>query len=1477
MTKHKEALNLFMGGSSSESSTDLFLKGNKGLTHSNNIEFRNSISKSNSIKFESDFACSVLGHTWSAEKVKILNDYAFVSYPKYTDINKVQITDTGGGLYRAFYGPSGLNVNTSIEPSDGPIPVLPDDPFITDDPHTSGGGFSCFSLPDEAYIPIDNFLVLPDLRKNEMMEKWGSEFENLFIVVEYDGWTTNLNGDIVELPLNNGKFQVFQYNPSTTWGVSNSSGWFYVEGLDYPVLNGKYLPQRHSNELTPDIFGNYTITSSRLNEAHITSHDLNFLNSLDGVRYQLLKRNNFTSCIKFGFVGYKKIHYIKYTPSVECGRVDLYKRKHGLITFYNDGYNTPNHDLKSGDILEIVASNGQDPSIVCGVRYVQVKNSNTIFLYEDPDFTKRVDDKNVKFAVYNCIGNVYDKTNNGWIYKQSIFSPDGRNGVSHSSIFEPIDYVDHKPISKDFSECRTYRDIICVDILGGVDIHFNPLINITDDQIKIDSPKLKVRPTTISSDLDTLWANYKSFIHSYQFGSDIDLVKYGNEYILAVGERGPDKWVFTEQKFIPLNQPRGKCHIFNLSESGIVLYNTLNSSSFNTEIPSISYTLATSNTFSSTYCYAPYQTTTSSSLNPVIPIIPQNFSWFATSNFNWAQNDYWFGAILMSRHAMFEDVDITSTSLPTPRLLNYSSDLIDPTTKILFYENQPDPEFTENGARFYPYTDSFGKSIALTVKDGELIIAVGSNIKTTLEPEPQRYKNDSPLSLEPQYDYSFSHPASYGQIDFGYIHLLSYFGETSTRLKIPQNYNIFSKSYWAQLYACENFAKHMTFLGDTLYFGEPRSPDVSSQGIQSVPLERSKIHSVKILDSNVSNINALSSIKTITNPFNENLNFSNSRATIDNKTRLIKNDPVNKNPYAIFSNARIYISDDFGKNFTVSDNFIVTNSYSLVNTYNQPTNKICDYVNVFQNSGDNFLSTRISPSINKTIEVYDYENTIGLDFPASLVEIGNKHYGNSNTNSVTWDTNLANCYLIVDDTLILKDPLGYAFFETKTWDCFESVIAPERAMILSSQSSFLNLESIDSNRISYTNPIIGYGTSKAKYHIDDTSTVDSWNFLSVETSEFKTDDFFSFPNNFFSRNSFSEFGSSIDISRDDYLPLFMPIVDWDYEGFDAYTFGAISDNEGLDLFVNSNPTNSNNLNLFTGPITTFNFLNISIPNVSNSLASSNLDLSLYNGNDVSFSDFTIFLKTTDNFKDLNLTLFGPLESVSGLNFALDTPFPTENNVNLFMGGSSFADGSFDILLENFPDNQSRGALLLKIGRDPIKVSGDFDLSTTGTLIAGSSYEESSFNVFMDSFQGAQDSLNLDISVSNIGDSANSLPLKIHNEPESGSASGSLVFSLDPFGSEVYFRPIGGFRNLSIKGADIIGDSNPLFLKHVGVGGGEELSSQFDLSIYNNQSSSGVNIFIEPVLAINKDINLSISQTVGIEGRNLNVFTRGFEE
>ena len=104
MDRHKESLNLFVGGSSSESSLDLFIDNPKGLLHSNNIDFRNSISKTQSVKFESEFASSILDfspnnfsgnrllnqYKWSAQKVKIIDDYALVSYPEYTDINKNQ-------------------------------------------------------------------------------------------------------------------------------------------------------------------------------------------------------------------------------------------------------------------------------------------------------------------------------------------------------------------------------------------------------------------------------------------------------------------------------------------------------------------------------------------------------------------------------------------------------------------------------------------------------------------------------------------------------------------------------------------------------------------------------------------------------------------------------------------------------------------------------------------------------------------------------------------------------------------------------------------------------------------------------------------------------------------------------------------------------------------------------------------------------------------------------------------------------------------------------------------------------------------------------------------------------------------------------------------------------------------------------------------------------------------------------------------
>lgn len=1496
MALHKESLNIFMGGSFSEASLDLFIDNPKGLLHSNNIDFRNSISKTQSIKFESEFSSSILDfenihdpvkYNWSAKKVKILDDYAFVSYPEYTDINKVHITDTNGGLYRPFAAPRNVIINNNegsdpdgpLDP-DGPIPEEPGppDPIDPGEPSSSGGFGGCptnYSL----YAPFENYVVLPDLSISEDIFKWGYEFENLFIVVEYDGWTTASNGDIVQTPLNEGRFEVFEFDynlskPSTwsyKWFVDNEQEIFDpLTNLKYPILLPKYLPLAASPELYNDPLISDPITSTRLLEAHVSSYDIQ---KLDHV-IESLQLENPGNCYRMGFLGYAKIHYIKYTPIVKCGRVDMYERKHGVITSYNDSYISPSHKLKSGDIVEIVSSNGQDPSIACGTRYVQVRDSNSFFLYEDADFTSKIEDINIRFAVYNCVGNVYDNNDNGWRYRQSIFSPQGRNGECIpqqswiSSSEPPSSWEDHRPIPRLFSSCKTYKDIILKDVLNDFSLSSGESFRIVPDSyVNLENPNMQTRPPIISSGLDCLWAHHQGLVNSYRFGSDIDFIKNNNSYYLAIGERGVDQWINTEGTFFPYNQPHGKVHLFDIISNSLSFIETIYPWTYNTTPSIVTSTLQ--NIGFTSFCTAPYQTTQSSANNFYIPSSPHNFTDVSLSVSNLFEDDYWFGSMLMGRDGFLKYDSFYSYV----RQYNYSSDVLDPTIDMLYYLSQFDPGFTSDGNRFYPYIDSFGKSVSLSMINGELVIAASSNTKTILEHPILRQKsvNDTPSTFL-NYDYSYNYSTSFGGIDFGYIHLFSYSTETNNRIKIPVSSETFAKSFWAQKYACENFAKCMVFDGPTLHFGEPRSPDVTAESVPLITLNKSKIHTI-----NVSQDVSLTPLvfKTVENSLNERMYYNASEATqsfapgvtIDNKTRLIKSEFTDfelDNFVDFYDSERVYISDDFGANFIVSPKFIATNAYSLTNNRGIIVNTITDYVNVIDKN-TNFTVARISPSIDKSLAVYDYDTTIGLDYPASLVEIGNNTYENSALSSVTWDTKLNNCYIIVDDTFILKDPIGYAFFDTNTWLCVESVVSPQRTNFITSDGS---VRSTDTGRISYNNPIITYGSSSAKYHTDDFSTVDSWALLSFETSSF-TDGTYA---EFYS----SDFGTSFDISRDDFLSLFIPVVDFQFSNFTGYTLGSLKDDEPIDLFMNANLSDSEFLNLFVGPIEINSPLNLSIPYITQRIADSDLSLSIINGNDLWSDQITTFLKTVDDFRALDLVLFPPLEFGGGLSMSIDPPFPLDKDLTLFTNGSLYFDSSLDIQLENYPDNQVRQALLLQISRDPININSFFDLSVFGTTIPGSSYLESGFSILMDSLQGSSGDLNLDLAVSNTGSVDDSLLLKIHNEMESGSSSESLVFSMEPFGANIFFTPSSGIRNLSIKGADILEDSLPLFIKKSGTFG-EELIDSVNLFIHNTVVSSGVDIIMDCNLTSSEFMNLSFSQVVGLEDRNLNVFTRGFEE
>ena len=216
-TIHKESATLFIGNQQISAGVPLFLRSNpEGISYFNTWDAGlTSLETSNTERFESKFANQILGHEYNCTSIKILDDIAAVSYGNYTDLNKTVYQDTGGGLYKIWYSTYSSYYGGAY------------DNRYTED----------FALP----ILNKDFSELVDGSGNIGPN---TNFSNLFILVEYDGYFTANDGTMETRPLTQGRYELFQYSESPITGT------FYFDPvLKCVLLRSKYSVSTYSDEL----------------------------------------------------------------------------------------------------------------------------------------------------------------------------------------------------------------------------------------------------------------------------------------------------------------------------------------------------------------------------------------------------------------------------------------------------------------------------------------------------------------------------------------------------------------------------------------------------------------------------------------------------------------------------------------------------------------------------------------------------------------------------------------------------------------------------------------------------------------------------------------------------------------------------------------------------------------------------------------------------------------------------------------------------------------------------------------------------------------------------------------------------------------------------------------------------------------------------------------------------------------------------
>lgn len=1325
MTTQKESTSLFIGNAQSTAKTTLFLNSvPEGIKYFNSWDGGLTSLETTNERFESKFSNQILGREYSCNSIKIVDDVAAISYGNYTDLNKVLVQETNGGLYQPWE-------------------------------------VSLVSYNTYTYRKISNDWMLPivskgsDLLTNPVNGQFTADvdFSNMFILVEYDGYFTSDTGYLETRDLGRGSFELFRYIDTT----DDPTGVFYFSPeFDYVFLRSKYAVNHHSLELRNGI------SSSRLLEDHVTIDiDKMSHNALD--MYQRLELAHIPD-LTYGFVGYKKVSVIRYTPVVECGKIDLYTRLSGRITqeLSRGSVTSVGHGLKNGDMIKIAGARniyGKDPALN-GLKYVQVNTTDIFTLYNDPEMTQRVDTVSGTNpdASWICVGNVYSEIlPDGWKYQKSLFSPTGRNGytLKTGEAESLVTYGSeiNTPLDSSFNECNDSYDIVVKDLGYVKTAAYDG--SVANETVVYDAFSSLVPVRAYPSLLDAQWAKEENYLSGCQFGCSIDFKLINGQYYLLVGERGIDEYyTFGTLPLLPANSPYGKMHLFTVSvnASKVLSYtyvDTIYSYSGDTDVSTPDYITQYIDASPDyiDFCRGAFGTAQSIASNPLDQI---RYLVKGPVTKNFTTNDYWFGAYLYHQNISGPDYN---GQLPYTSV--YFGNFCPP--DLSFEYNYDFSTKTLQTPNIYPYCDSFGKSVALGNIGVDIFLFASSKVKTVLYPIGPVYSlitsditNRELVShIGTPYDPAFS------ATDCGYVHFIKFTGGPTTVAKISNTgRELISGGIDPQYLKAEKFANTIQEFDGIVYFGSsnitefydmnqprPTEPDTTSDGIllssggpyspaaySSVDIftnEDSKIYLYKYYTSYIE----LNSV--ITKP-NEGYYYIQDLADSDTlganqkelklRNQTARNERVYGHVYYNYGDVLFTPSDRFGDFFRVGKNLIVANSLSIYNElgtihsdlsgYSLPS----DYMNVYNNvNGQWTFITKLSASIDTSDSRYSYADLVisGAASLDSLRALENRNYANGTSNSKTWDIDLTNAYVVSDGNIVIKDPYGYSIFSSGPDKSIRPINCIYNKVVSYAYNTLVNNYSVGESV--YTNPVLGIGTSQSIS--TNSARLDEDGPVSNAYQIMALDNYGVFSSTKMSGSNLLA-ASSIDISPLQYLPLFMSTPFINTDDITLSTTGAYSLTGSANLAMGSVSSLGGTMPLTIGPA---NYTNTSDLYIYGAVADVPTSGSVSKGMNLNMPFTTrvvgtdssgaanLYIKASDVGSNINLYTAGPTNKTGTTNlFILPKHFLAtydDNFLSLYMYGLYTMTGTMNLAMSA---NAPTGINLYTAG--PLSVNNSVDLT-----------------------------------------------------------------------------------------------------------------------------------------------------------------------
>lgn len=415
---------------------------------------------------------------WHVDDIKILDDIAIVSYPDYTDIQRTEKTFTGLQLFQPvrrtyiggysepntdfrWYGGlvftvEGLPLMHEIFPT---TVVAADNRLLVDDStgnsSTNPSGAVETHL-DNKFYNFENTILKVKIPRTSLAGQADIEERYLYFVyggaAKSGGMPVSLSSDSDGSFL----FDDFRFATSTTTQYSTiydnedaNRQWYSFDDGDFAGYF--YLVTEESSTLGKD----YSFERTPSGNIHIQLSVRCVLPNDEAFNAFVLKYNHFNDASTVIDVGYIEVGdygvtpsveatFIKFTPVRQCGKVEVYTKKSGIISSAaNNRITSPGHSLQTNDIIKITSAlwdgtqtGTKDTHPLNGNKFVKVIDVDTFDLYEDQYFSNpstTVKLRTTDGISWVCIGSSNGNDAQSWKYVETLFSPTGRNGYKSTT------------------------------------------------------------------------------------------------------------------------------------------------------------------------------------------------------------------------------------------------------------------------------------------------------------------------------------------------------------------------------------------------------------------------------------------------------------------------------------------------------------------------------------------------------------------------------------------------------------------------------------------------------------------------------------------------------------------------------------------------------------------------------------------------------------------------------------------------------------------------------------------------------------------------------------------------------------------------------------------------------------------------------------------------------------------------------------